>query len=80
MDQLSEYDYKLPQELIASKPARHRADARLLVIDREKGSWEHKYVRDLPQYLRPNDAMVLNNTRVIPARLLGQRVNTGGKW
>jgi S-adenosylmethionine:tRNA ribosyltransferase-isomerase len=80
MDQLSDYDYKLPQELIASKPARHRADARLLVIDRKSGTWEHKKVSDLPSYVRPNDAMVLNNTRVLPARLLGKRSSTGGQW
>lgn len=80
MDQLSLYDYELPPERIASKPARHRTDARLLVIDRKSGTWEHKRVSDLPAYLDANDAMVLNNTRVLRARLLGKRLQTGGQW
>jgi len=80
MDQLSDYDYELPPNLIASKPARHRADARLLVIDRRAGTWEHRHVSDLPQYLTSQDVMVLNNTRVLPARLLGTRSQTGGRW
>ena len=80
MDQLSQYDYELPPELIVSKPARHRTDARMLVIDRNSGAWEHKQVGDLPNYLKPDDALVLNNTRVLKARLLGRRVLTGGQW
>lgn len=80
MDQLSDYDYTLPPELIATKPHRHRDAARLLVIDRQTGTFLHKSVSDLPEYLQPRDAMVLNNTRVLPARLLGKRAATGGRW
>ena len=80
MDQLSDYDYELPGELIATRPHRHRDAARLLVVDRQKGTLRHKLVSDLPEFLQPRDAMVLNNTRVLPARLLGKRVATGGRW
>ncbi|MBD3671942.1 MAG: tRNA preQ1(34) S-adenosylmethionine ribosyltransferase-isomerase QueA [Planctomycetaceae bacterium] len=80
MDQLSLYDYELPPERIASKPARHRTDARLMVIDRSSGTWEHKRVSDLPGYLSSKDALVINNTRVLRARLLGKRLQTGGQW
>jgi S-adenosylmethionine:tRNA ribosyltransferase-isomerase len=80
MDQLSDYDYELPQELIATRPHRQRDAARLLVVDRQQGTWQHRIVSDLPEYLQAGDALVLNNTRVLPARLLGQRVATGGRW
>lgn len=66
------FDYELPQELIASAPATPRDSARLLHVPRE-GSFNDKCVRDLPQLLRAGDVMVFNDTKVIPARLFGQR-------
>jgi S-adenosylmethionine:tRNA ribosyltransferase-isomerase len=77
---LDQYDYDLPKELIAQQPLAQRADARLLVADRKARSLDHLHVRDLPELLRPHDAIVLNDTRVIPARLVGHRTRTGGKW
>ena len=80
MSELDQYDFHLPRELIAQKPLRTRSDARLLVVRREDGSLEHRYVRDLPELLSAGDCLVLNNTRVIPARLVGFRTQTGGRW
>ena len=80
MNELAQYDSKLPPELIAQTPLRHRADARLMVVDREKQSIEHYHVRDIEEFLRPADCLVLNNTKVIPARLIGRRAETGGNW
>ncbi|RMF90847.1 MAG: tRNA preQ1(34) S-adenosylmethionine ribosyltransferase-isomerase QueA [Planctomycetota bacterium] len=77
---LAAYDYELPKHLIAQKPVPNRADARLLVVDRASGELEHRHVRDLPEILQPGDALVLNNTRVVPARLVGFRKETGGRW
>lgn len=74
---LSDFDYALPQELIAQHPASPRDGARLLVLHRSGGRIEHRTFRDLPDYLRPSDVLVLNDTRVIPARLLGRK-RTGG--
>jgi S-adenosylmethionine:tRNA ribosyltransferase-isomerase len=74
------YDYDLPRELIAQKPLAQRADARLLVVDRAAQTLTHQHVRDLPELLRPKDCLVINDTRVVPARLLGQRTMTGGRW
>jgi len=79
-DFLSDYDYTLPDELIARHPPARREAARLMVVDRATGSIEHASIGDLPQILRPHDRLVLNNTRVLPARLLGSRVSTGGQW
>ena len=80
MSELAQYDYELPRHLIAQSPLPHRADARLLVVDRARNSLAHKHVRDLPGILRPDDCLVLNDTRVIPARLVGFRARTGGRW
>jgi S-adenosylmethionine:tRNA ribosyltransferase-isomerase len=80
MSELDQYDYHLPKELIAQQPLANRIDARLLVVDRARQSIEHAYVRDLPEILRPTDCLVLNDTRVVPARLVGQRERTGAKW
>jgi S-adenosylmethionine:tRNA ribosyltransferase-isomerase len=80
MAEIDHYDYELPRDLIAQQPLARRADARLLVVDRQSQTLEHRYVRDLPELLSPGDAMVLNNTRVIPARLVGYRTRTGGRW
>lgn len=80
MIDISDYDYDLPKHLIAQRPLPNRADARLMVIDRKAETIEHRYVRDLPEILQPGDALVLNNTRVVPARLVGYRTQTGGRW
>jgi len=80
MTDIGQYDYHLPRELIAQVPRQHRSDARLMLIDRGSGSIDHRHVRDLPSQLRPGDCLVLNNSRVIPAKLVGYRTNTGGKW
>lgn len=74
----SEFDYQLPDELIAQTPAEPRDSCKLLVLNRSDGSVEHKVFSDILQYLHPNDLLVLNKTRVIPARLLGNKQNTGG--
>ena len=73
-------DYTLPPELIAQEPLRNRADARLMLIDRNRGAIDHYHVRDLPRLLGPGDRLVLNDTKVIPAQLRGLRVGTGGRW
>ncbi len=80
MSELARYDYDLPKELIAQSPVVCRTDARLLVVDRKRNSLEHKHIRDLPEILRQNDCLVVNNTRVVPARLVGRRRGTGGHW
>lgn len=80
MTEIDYYDYDLPKELIAQQPLAQRADARLLVVDRADESIEHYHVRDLPDLLRPTDSLVLNDTQVIPARLVGYRTRTGGRW
>ncbi|MCC7419417.1 MAG: tRNA preQ1(34) S-adenosylmethionine ribosyltransferase-isomerase QueA [Planctomycetaceae bacterium] len=80
MDRLSDYDYSLPPGLIATAPPAEREAARLLVVHRRSQRWEHATIRDLPQFLRPGDCLVLNDTRVLPARLRGLREATGGKW
>jgi S-adenosylmethionine:tRNA ribosyltransferase-isomerase len=74
------YDYELPRELIAQEPLADRAAARLLVARRGSGSLEHRQVRDLPDLLAPGDLVVVNDTRVVPARLVGRRAATGGRW
>lgn len=74
------YDYELPEHLIASRPMPNRMDARLLVADRKTQTIQHRFVRDLPEFLTPNDCLVLNNTKVVPARLKGSRTLTGGAW
>jgi S-adenosylmethionine:tRNA ribosyltransferase-isomerase len=80
MSEVDAYDYHLPPELIAQEPRPERVDARLLVVDRAANSIEHRHIRDLPELLSSGDALVLNDTKVVPARLIGRRVATGGKW
>ena len=80
MGELDPYDYELPRDLIAQSPLVSRADARLLVVDRRGRSLSHHHIRDLPDLLLPGDCLVLNETRVIPARLVGRRLHTGGHW
>jgi S-adenosylmethionine:tRNA ribosyltransferase-isomerase len=74
------FDFCLPEELIAQHPAEPRDRARLMVIERSTGRWEHHHFVALPEWLRPGDVLVRNNTRVVPARLIGYRETTGGKW
>ncbi|NMA66343.1 MAG: tRNA preQ1(34) S-adenosylmethionine ribosyltransferase-isomerase QueA [Clostridiaceae bacterium] len=76
---LKDFWYDLPEQLIAQNPAERRDMSRLLVLDRQKGNMEHRVFKDLPLYLEPGDCLVINNTRVIPARLLGEKEGTGGK-
>lgn len=80
MTNIEQYDYELPKELIAQRPLPHRSDARLLVVDRRTGDIEEGHVRDLTRWLAPPDCLVFNDTRVIPARLVGIREQTGGRW
>jgi S-adenosylmethionine:tRNA ribosyltransferase-isomerase len=80
MTELDQYDYDLPRELIAQQPLPNRSDARLLVVNRQTQEISHAYVRDLPEFLNRGDLLVLNDTKVIPARLVGRRERTGGRW
>ena len=73
----SDFYYELPERLIAQMPMEPRDAARMMVIDRDTGIREDKIFRDLPDYLRPGDVMVINQTKVIPARLLGEKEETG---
>ena len=75
----SQFDYDLPQELIAQTPVEPRDASRLMVVHRGTGQIEHRTFRDLAEYLRPGDLLILNQTRVIPARLFGRKAKTGGK-
>jgi len=77
--QLKDFYYELPQELIAQSPAQKRDMSRLLVMNRKTGQTEHRHFYELKNYLVPGDCLVINNTRVIPARLLGEREDTGGR-
>jgi S-adenosylmethionine:tRNA ribosyltransferase-isomerase len=77
---ISDYDYELPKRLIAQHPLQRRTDARLLVVNRGDGSLSHQHIRDLPTLLRSGDCLVINDTKVIPARLVGFRAETGGRW
>lgn len=73
----SDFDYDLPQELIAQDPLTDRASSRLMVLDKNTGAVEHHVFRDVLDYLNPGDCLVLNDTKVIPARLLGVKKDTG---
>ena len=72
----SDFDYYLPEELIAQTPIKDRDKSRLLVMDRKTGELEHKNFYDIIDYLNPGDVLVLNNTKVMPARLIGHKVDT----
>ena len=72
------FDYTLPEERIAQAPAEPRDSCRLLVLHRENGRIEHKHFTDIVEYLEPGDLVVVNQTRVMPARLVGKKQNTGG--
>ena len=73
----SDYSFDLPQELIAQDPLEDRAASRLLVLDKNTGKTAHHIFREIIDYLNPGDCLVLNNTKVIPARLLGSKKDTG---
>ena len=73
-----DFYFDLPEELIAQTPIAKRDASRLLVLDKMSGEWEHKHFFDLPGYLRADDCLILNNSRVLPARLLGHRLPGGG--
>ena len=75
----SDFNYDLPEELIAQTPLKDRASSRLMVLDRHTGNIEHKNFRDIIDYLNPGDTLVLNNTKVIPARIFGNREGHTGK-
>ena len=74
------FDFEVPRHLVAQEPLRHRADARLMVVDRRRQSIDHQHIRDLPHLLPEGDRFVLNDTKVIPAQLAGVRTQTGGRW
>jgi S-adenosylmethionine:tRNA ribosyltransferase-isomerase len=76
---LSEFDYKLPVELIAQQPLAERDASRMLVVDRAAQTWTDSSFRNFTEYLRDDDVVVVNNSRVIPARLKGRREETGGQ-
>lgn len=76
---LSEFKFDIPKELIATHPTDNRDDARLMVIDRKKGSIEHKLFKDVLDYFDDKDVMILNNTKVFPARMYGNKEKTGAK-
>ncbi|EPY6467487.1 tRNA preQ1(34) S-adenosylmethionine ribosyltransferase-isomerase QueA [Clostridium sporogenes] len=76
---VKDFDFYLPEELIAQHPMEKRDEARLLVLDKKTGEIEDKIFKDILDYLTPNDCLVLNNTRVLPARLIGSKEETGGK-
>lgn len=76
---LNEFDYNLPEELIAQTPCAKRDHSRLMVLNRKEKTIEHKHFYDIKQYLRKGDTLVFNDTKVMPARLIGHRAKTGGK-
>jgi S-adenosylmethionine:tRNA ribosyltransferase-isomerase len=76
---LTDFDYDLPEDLIAQQPLEDRAASRMLVIDRRTERWEDRMFRDLPAYLRPGDCLVLNDSRVLPSRLFGRREHGTGR-
>lgn len=75
----SDFYFDLPEELIAQDPLEDRSSSRLLIVDKETGKRKHSVFHDIIDYLQPGDCLVLNNTKVIPARLIGEREETGGK-
>lgn len=75
----ADFDYELPQELIAQDPLEQRDSSRLLILDKKTGERTHRIFHDIIDYLHEGDCLVINNTKVIPARLIGEREDTGGK-
>lgn len=79
MYKLTDYDYNLPEELIAQHPVARRDHSRLMVLHKQDGRLEHKLFSDIIDYLLPGDILVINETKVLPARIFGRRKNTGAK-
>ncbi|MGL4772454.1 MAG: tRNA preQ1(34) S-adenosylmethionine ribosyltransferase-isomerase QueA [Clostridium sp.] len=77
--QVKDFDFYLPEELIAQHPLEKRDSSRLMVVDKKTGEVEHRRFHDIIEYLKEGDTLVLNNTRVMPARLIGEKEGTGGK-
>ena len=75
----SDFNYDLPQELIAQDPLEDRSSSRLMVLDKETGKVEHHVFKEIIDYLNPGDCLVINDTKVIPARLIGAKEETGAK-
>ncbi|ABY92745.1 MAG: S-adenosylmethionine:tRNA ribosyltransferase-isomerase [Caldanaerobacter subterraneus] len=75
----SEFYFELPEELIAQEPLEDRASSRLMILNKKTGEIEHDIFKNITKYLKPGDCLVLNNTKVIPARLIGRREDSGGK-
>lgn len=75
----SDFYYDLPEELIAQDPLKNRSDSRLMVLDKKTGAVSHHIFRDIVEYLQPGDCLVINDTKVIPARLIGSKEDTGAK-
>lgn len=73
-----DFYFDLPEELIAQTPLQRRDSSRLLVLDRESGAWEHRHFYDLPELLHSGDCLIMNDSRVLPARLLGNRLHSDG--
>ena len=73
----SEFFYELPEELIAQTPLKNRSSSRMLILNKETGEISHEHFYDIKKYLKPGDLLVMNNSRVIPARIFGTRVDTG---
>lgn len=76
---VSDFDYELPEELIAQTPLEPRDSSRLLVLDRNSGKLSHHIFHEFVNYICPGDLLVANDTKVIPARLIGRRADSGGK-
>ena len=76
---IDDFDYHLPEELIAQKPADRRDSSRLLVVHRDSGETEHKHFYEIVDYLKPGDCLVMNNSKVLPARLFGVKEGTGAR-
>ncbi len=76
---ISDFDFDLPEEYISQTPVEPRDASRLMVLDRSRGGIEHTHFFDLPRFLRPGDVLVLNETRVLPARLFASKIPGGGK-
>lgn len=76
---LSQFKFELPEKLIAKYPQRHRDDSRLMVVDRESGTFEHKTFKDILDYYDDGDSLIFNNTKVFPARLYGRKEKTGAR-
>ena len=73
---LEDFDYELPQELIAQTPIKERSSSRLMILNKDTGKIEHQEFKNIINYLNKGDVLVLNNTKVIPARLIGEKIDT----